>query len=131
MSSAPNEIVLTRIVNAPRPRVWQMFTQPEHIQHWWGPNGFTNTIFEMEVRVGGLWRYLMHGPAGADGSPGIDYKNWIRYTSVVEPALLAYDHGGDDEVNPEFRASITLEDLGNQTRVTLRLELQSAEQRPR
>ena len=58
MSSAPNEIVLTRIVNAPRPRVWQMFTQPEHIQHWWGPNGFTNTIFEMEVRVGGLWRYL-------------------------------------------------------------------------
>jgi|JI10StandDraft_1071094.scaffolds.fasta_scaffold44357_6 uncharacterized protein YndB with AHSA1/START domain len=131
MSSAPNEIVLTRIVNATRPRVWQMFTQPEHIQHWWGPNGFTNTIFEMEVRVGGLWRYLMHGPAGADGSPGIDYNNWIRYTSVVEPALLAYDHGGDDEVNPEFRASITLEDLGNQTRVTLRLELQSAEQRQR
>ena len=47
-----------------------MFTQPEHIQHWWGPNGFTNTIFEMEVRVGGLWRYLMHGPGGADGVAG-------------------------------------------------------------
>ena len=70
MSSALNEIVLTRIVNAPRQRVWQVLTRPAHIQHWWGPNGFTNTIFEMDVRVGGLWRYLMHGPAGADGADG-------------------------------------------------------------
>lgn len=129
MSSAPPELVLTRIVNAPRQRVWQVFTRPEHIQHWWGPNGFTNTIFEMDVRVGGMWRYVMHGPAGTDGSPGVDYNNWIRYTAVVEPALLAYDHGGDDEINPEFRATVTLEDFGAQTRVTLRLELQSAEQR--
>ena len=61
---AENEIVITRLVNAPRARVWQMFTEAKHIKHWWGPNGFTNTIFEMDVRVGGIWRFVMHGPDG-------------------------------------------------------------------
>ncbi len=124
-----HEIVITRTVNAPHQRVWQMFTQPAHIQHWWGPNGFTNTIFEMDVRVGGMWRYVMHGPAGADGSPGTDYNNWIRYTEIIAPSFMAYEHGGDDETHAEFNATVALEDLGDKTRVTLRLILSSAEQR--
>ena len=123
------EIVLTRTVHAPRQRVWQMFTQAEHIQLWWGPNGFTNTISEMDVRVGGLWRYVMHGPAGADGSPGTDYTNWIRYTTLTPPAHMAYAHGGDDPEHAEFHAEVTLQDLGDRTQVTLRLLLASAEQR--
>ena len=53
-TAKPNEIIITRTVNAPIQRVWQMFTHPEHIQHWWGPNGFTNTILEMDVRVDGI-----------------------------------------------------------------------------
>lgn len=128
-----NEIIITRSVNAPIQRVWQMLTHLEHIQHWWGPNGFTNTILEMDVRVDGIWRYVMHGPAHADGSPGMDYNNWIRYTTVTEPTLLAYDHGGDDEVHAMFSASVTLEDLGEQspgtTQVTLKMVLQSEAQR--
>ena len=133
MQSPKPEIVITRTVNAPRHRVWQMVTQPEHIQHWWGPNGFTNTIFGMDVRVGGMWRFVMHGPAGYGGAPQDqcpDYPNWIRYTTVTAPAFMAYEHGGDDESKPEFNASITLDDLGDSTtRVTLRLVLQSEAQR--
>ena len=128
MDAQKNEIIFTRTVNAPRHRVWQMFTQPGHIQHWWGPNGFTNSIFEMDVRVGGMWRFVMHGPAGADGSPGIDYPNWIRYTALNAPGFMAYEHGGDDESKPDFNAILTLDDLGDTTRVTLRLVLQSEEQ---
>ena len=124
------EIAITRTVHAPRQRVWDMFTQAEHIQHWWGPNGFTNTISAMDVRVGGLWRYVMHGPAGADGSPGTDYTNWIRYAELEAPARMAYAHGGDDPEHAEFHAEVTLQDLGDSTtQVTLRLLLASAEQR--
>ena len=131
MQAQKPEIIITRTINAPRHRVWQMLTQPEHIQHWWGPNGFTNTIFDMDVRVGGIWRFVMHGPAGeggAGGSPGIDYPNWIRYTTLNAPAFMAYAHGGNDESKPEFNASITLDDLGDTTRVTLHLVLQSEAQ---
>ncbi|CAG9932726.1 SRPBCC family protein [Candidatus Nitrotoga arctica] len=124
-----NEIVITRTVRAPIQRVWQMFTRPEHIQHWWGPNGFTNTIFEMDVRVGGLWRYIMHAPANADGSPGINYNNWIRYTTITEPTFMAYEHGGDDPDHAEFNTTVTLQDLGDQTQVTLRIILESEAQR--
>ena len=117
------EIVLTRTVHAPRQRVWQMFTQAEHIQLWWGPNGFTNTVQSMDVRVGGLWRYVMHGPDGTD------YTNWIRYTTLTPPAHMAYAHGGDDPEHAEFHAEVDLQDLGDRTQVTLRLLLASAEQR--
>ena len=133
MQAQKNEITITRTVNAPRLRVWQMVTQPEHIQHWWGPNGLTNTIFEMDVRVGGMLRFVMHGPAGYGGAPESqcpDYPNWIRYTTITAPAFMDYEHGADDESKPEFNASITLDDLGdNTTRVTLRLVLQSEAQR--
>ena len=47
--TSDREIVITRIVNAPRELVWDAMTKPEHIVHWWGPNGFTTTIQEMDV----------------------------------------------------------------------------------
>ena len=122
---AENEIVITRLVNAPRARVWQMFTQAKHITHWWGPNGFTNTIFDMDVRVGGIWRFVMHGPDGTN------YNNWIRYTEVVAPVRMRYAHGGDDEAHADFNAATELKDVGDKTEVTLRLILNDAAHRAR
>lgn len=108
--TAANEIVISRVVNAPIRRVWQMLTEREHIKHWWGPSGFTNTIFEIDVRVGGLWRYIMHAPDSADGTAGTNYHNWIRYTTIVAPTFMAYDHRGDDPEHAEFNTTITLAD---------------------
>lgn len=125
MAEKDNEIVITRIVNAPRERVWQMFTQAKHIKHWWGPNGFTHTTFEMDVRVGGLWRYVMHGPDGTN------YNNWIRYTELTAPVRMSYEHGGDDEAHADFNAGMELQDLGDKTEVTLRLNLNDAAHRAR
>lgn len=70
----------------------------------------------------------MHAPANADGSAGMSYNNWIRYTTVTEPRFVAYEHGGDDPDHAEFNATMTLQDLGEQTQVTLQLILLSAEQ---
>jgi uncharacterized protein YndB with AHSA1/START domain len=113
-------IVITRTVKAERDLVWRVLTEADHIKHFWGPNGFTNTITQMDVQVGGVWRFVMHGPANPDGTAGTDYKNWIRYTEVEKPNRLAYDHGGADEHEVAFKGSIDLEAMGNgETKVTL------------
>jgi uncharacterized protein YndB with AHSA1/START domain len=63
------EIVTTRVINAPRELVFKAWTDPDHLVHWWGPKGFTNTFHEFDMRPGGIWRFVMHGP------DGVDYKN--------------------------------------------------------
>ena len=56
--TSDREIIITRTFNAPRELVWQAWTDPKQIVKWWGPIGFTNTLFEMDVRPGGIWRHI-------------------------------------------------------------------------
>src|SRR5262245_20518597 len=81
-STADREMVISRVVDAPRDVVWQAWTQPQHIGAWWGPDGFHTTIHGMNVTVGGMWRFIMHGPDGTD------YPNRIVYREIVEPERL-------------------------------------------
>ena len=60
------EIVITRVFDAPRDLVWDAWTDPKQVVQWWGPQGFTTTIHEMDVRPGGVWRHTMHGPDGTE-----------------------------------------------------------------
>lgn len=113
------ELSFERVLDAPRELVFQAFTRPEHVAQWWGPNGFTTTTHEMDVRPGGVWRMVMHGPDGTD------YDNLITYLEVVEPERLVYDHG--DQGDPQqFHVSVTFEELaGGKTRLTMRSLFQS------
>ena len=119
--SSAAEIVATRVFDAPRRLLWRMWTDAEQIAKWWGPNGFTNTIHEMDVRPGGVWRFIMHGPDGKD------YKNKIVYTVVDEPQRLEYDHVS----GPNFHAIVTFDEQGEKTSVTMRMQFESAELRNR
>jgi len=85
------EIRGTRVFDAPRELVWKVWTEPEHIGKWWGPNGFTTTTHKMEVKAGGVWRFVMHSPDGRD------YQNKITFIEVVKPERLVYKHGGTGE----------------------------------
>ncbi len=82
-------IEITRLVRAPRELVFAAFTDPAHIDQWWGPDGFRNETHEMDFSEGGLWRYTMHGPDGKA------WPNWIRYTTIRRPERIEYDHGGE------------------------------------
>jgi uncharacterized protein YndB with AHSA1/START domain len=113
------EIVMTRVFDAPREVVFEMWTDPKHLVHWWGPRGFTTTIQEMDVRPGGIWRMIMHGPNG------VDYPNHNVFTEVVKPERLVYSHGR------EFQQTVTFEDQGGKTRLTMRLLFPSAADRDR
>jgi uncharacterized protein YndB with AHSA1/START domain len=122
---ADRAIITRRVFDAPRELVYKVWTQPEHVAQWWGPNGFTNTIQEMDVRVGGVWRLIMHGPDGRD------YPNKIVFTEVTPPARLVYDHSGDDgEV--EFHTTVTFSpdgQAGEKTRLTLQAVFASVAER--
>jgi uncharacterized protein YndB with AHSA1/START domain len=115
-SATPDrEIILTRLLDAPHQRVWDAWTDPAQVTQWWGPQGFTTTIHHMDVRPGGHWRYIMHGPDGAD------YPNLVKYIEVVKPRLLVYDHGSGQDPDPHsFRVTITFDDDAGKTRLTMR-----------
>jgi uncharacterized protein YndB with AHSA1/START domain len=104
-SEMDRTMAATRILNAPRDLVWKVFTEPDHIKNWWGPNGFTNTIHKMDVRPGGEWNFIMHGPDGTD------YVNEMVYDEIVKPERIVLSHGPF----PKFHAHIELIDLGDKT----------------
>jgi uncharacterized protein YndB with AHSA1/START domain len=114
--TADREIVATRVFDAPRELVFQMWTDPKHVAQWWGPKGFTTTTYEMDVRPGGVWRFVMHGP------DGVDYQNKIVYIEIVKPERLVYSHSG----GAQFRSTVTFAEQGGKTKLTVRMLFESA-----
>lgn len=106
------EIVTTRVLLFPRGQVFAAFLDPAQLAHWWGPNGFTNTIHEFDPRPGGVWRFVMHAPDGAD------YPNECAFVEVTEPERVVFDH-----VEPvhQFRLTMTFADEDGGTRLTWRM----------
>ena len=122
----PRSIIGTREFEAPRALVFSAWTDPKHLAQWWGPFGFTTTTFSFDFRPGGVWRFVMHGPDGRD------YQNRITFDEIVPPERIAYHHGGGDDVEPvQFRTTVTFEDLGDKTRLTMHGVFPSAEERAR
>lgn len=118
-TSSSAEIVAARTFDAPRDLIWKMWTDPEHTAKWWGPNGFTNTIEKMDVRPGGEFVLVMHGPDGTD------YPNRFVFREVVKPERIAYSHLS----GPLFEATTTFAEDGGKTTVTVRMEFATAELR--
>lgn len=114
---------ITRDFNAPRSLVFQAWTSLEHVSRWFGPDGFSTTTESMDVRVGGAWRYVMHGPDGTD------YNNHIAYREIDPPARLAYRHGAHENDPDGFDVTLDFEDLGGRTRLRMTMEFASAEAR--
>jgi uncharacterized protein YndB with AHSA1/START domain len=86
-ATADREVVISRVIDAPRELVFEAFTEVRHLSRWWGPAGFTTTTRFFEFRVGGEWDFMMHGPDGTD------YQEWITWTEIVPPERIAMLHG--------------------------------------
>ncbi|HZK77152.1 MAG TPA: SRPBCC domain-containing protein [Candidatus Kapabacteria bacterium] len=106
-SSINRTMAATRILNAPRELVWKVITEPGHIKQWWGPNGFTLTTHEYEMRVGGEWNFTMHGPDGTD------YKNEMVFEEIVPKERIVFTHGPA----PKFQMFIQLSDRDGKTEI--------------
>lgn len=115
------ELVVSRRFDAPRELVFDSWTDPRHLERWWGPDGFTTTVRHADIRPGGSWRYTMHGPDGTD------YENLIVYEVVDRPERIVYLHGEREEDGPLFHVTVTFREQGDGTELTMRMLLPSAE----
>jgi uncharacterized protein YndB with AHSA1/START domain len=126
LSVDPRSIVGVREFDAPRELVFDAWADPKHLAQWWGPNGFTTTTHSFDMRPGGVWRFIMHGPDGRD------YRNRITFEEIVRPERIVYRHGGVADVEPvQFRQTVVFEDVGGRTRITWRSDFPSGVERDR
>lgn len=106
---------MERLLDAPRALVFAAWTDPEHIDMWWGPNGFRNETSAMEVAAGGRWKFVMHGPDGTD------WDNLVEYLEVVPPERLVYLHGTSEAHDPKrFHVTVTFTEVGGRTLLRMR-----------
>jgi uncharacterized protein YndB with AHSA1/START domain len=113
-ASADREIVIARVIAAPREVVFEAFTEVRHLSRWWGPEGFTTTTRAFEFRVGGAWDFVMHGPDGTD------YQDWISWTEIVPPERIAMVHGESRDDPNAFESVVTFTPDGASTRIEMR-----------
>ncbi|WP_328473486.1 SRPBCC family protein [Actinoplanes sp. NBC_00393] len=113
-SAADREIVVSRVIDAPRELVFEAFTQVRHLSQWWGPDGFTTTTRDFEFREGGVWDFVMHGPDGTD------YPEWITWTEIVAPERIALLHGESRDDPNAFESVLTFAADRAATRLVMR-----------
>jgi uncharacterized protein YndB with AHSA1/START domain len=117
------EIVIARVIDAPRELVFEAFTEVRHLSRWWGPDGFTTTTRAFEFRVGGEWEFVMHGPDGTD------YQEWISWTEIAPPERIVLLHGESRDDPNAFESALTFRSDGATTRIEMRTLFPSKELR--
>lgn len=127
--SAGDELVITRIFDAPRQLVWKAWTDPEHFMRWWGPKSFTAPFCQMDFRAGGKYLYSMRSPDGQDFWTTGVYKEIIPMERIVFTdsfadadgnVVPATDYGMSPDFPLETRVTVTLEEYDGKTKMTLR-----------
>ena len=112
--TADREIVISRVISAPRELVFEVFTEVRHLSQWWGPEGFTTTTRAFEFRVSGEWDFVMHGPDGTD------YQEWIVWTEIAPPERIGLLHGESRGDPNAFESVLTFAPDGAATRIEMR-----------
>lgn len=115
-ASSNRELVLTRIIDAPRERVFKAWTT--QLSQWWGPHGMTTPFCEMDLRPGGIFRTVMRAPDGTE------YPTKGVFLEVVAPERIvftdAFGPGWEPDPDAFFTAITTFENLGGKTKYTAR-----------
>lgn len=110
------EIVLTRLIDAPRELVFAAWTDPDQIQKWFGPAGMTIETKEIDLRAGGVWRFDMVA------SDGTRFDNRMVFLRIVAPGFIEVEHGSDRDNDPtRFKMLVAFDEQSNgKTVLTLR-----------
>lgn len=103
-NTANRELRTIRILNASPNLVWEVWTNPQHIANWWGPNGFTNTIHKMDFQENGEWNLTMHGPDGTN------YPNRSIFKEIIPYEKIVLEH-----FNPHFVTTVDFDTIGGNT----------------
>lgn len=136
MTTAKHKLRIERVFDAPRELVWEAWTKPGLVMQWWGPNYFTSPACKIDLRVGGKFSYCMRGPDGTDYWNGGIYREIDPFKKIVCSIWFSNEHG--DVVDPssfgfnpafpkEQHQTVTFEDLGERTKLTIVYEVESDE----
>lgn len=115
-SNLRREVVLTRILNAPRPLVFSAWTEPDRLARWWGPECFTNPVCEIDLRPGGALRIVMKAPDGAE------YPMSGVFQEIMPPERLVFTTAAEDGQGNhvlEGLTAVTFEELDGGTKLTV------------
>jgi uncharacterized protein YndB with AHSA1/START domain len=131
------EFVISRTFAAPRESVWRAWTEPGQLAQWWGPRAFTNPVCDLDLRPGGAYRIVMRSPEGTE----YPLSGVFREVVPLRRLVLTMDPSGHpdawhDQINPHRRKgenaagillqTVTFEEVGGQTRLTVRTRFESA-----
>ena len=120
---AERELVITHEFNAPRQLVYEALTKPEHVKHWYGPRSLTMVSCEIDLRVGGKWRFVVRDPAGTEhGFSG-------EYREIVAPERIVSTECYEPLAEHEYLATLTLEERDGKTFLKNVLSYKSQEDR--
>ena len=120
--AAQRTMTIERVIDAPVARIWAAWTDPESLQKWWGPDGFSCRTEKIDLREGGEWIFDMIGPDGTV------YPNWHVYTRMTPNDRIDYTlHWGKD--GPKHADSVvTFHNLGQKTRVLMQMTFVTQEE---
>ncbi|MEX3007311.1 SRPBCC family protein [Hoeflea sp. TYP-13] len=126
-AESAHELVFSRAFAAPVDIVYRAWTDPDQLVHWWGPRGFSLTIRAMELKVGGVWDYVLHGPDGTD------YPNRAVFEEIDPPKRLVFFNTGGHVSDRHLtcRMIVTFDGQDPHTLVTLRMLFASSASRDR
>lgn len=116
-ASDANDLVITRVFDAPRDLVFRVWTDPAHVARWWGPKDFTNPRCELDVRPGGAIHIDMRSPDGTV------YPMKGVFAEIVAPERLVFSSSALDENGAalfEVLTTVTFVDEGGKTKLTMR-----------
>lgn len=112
------EMRMTRTFRAPIELMWEVWTSPEHIVTWWGPDGFTSTIHTMDFQEGGEWKLTLHGPDGTN------YPNRSIFKEIIPFKKIVFEH-----FNPHFITTVVFEPKGSETVIDWSMLFDTADMR--
>ncbi len=112
------DILTTRLLAAPRERVFAAWTDPEQLAKWWGPEGFTNEFEAFEPRPGGQWRFTMRAPDGTG------FPNHSVFSELRPPERIVFDHLS----GPLFQVTATFAAAEGGTLLSFRMRFASVEE---
>jgi uncharacterized protein YndB with AHSA1/START domain len=117
------ELLIKRTFDAPRQLVFEAITQPEHVRRWYGPSYLTLTVCEIDLRVGGKWRYVLQAPDGSE------HAFSGEYLEIAPPERLVCTEWYEAIPGAEYVATVTLEEQEGKTILTNLLRYKSQEHR--
>ncbi|MCT1399902.1 ATPase [Paenibacillus sp. LC231] len=124
------KLIVERVVSIPLKLSWQGWTKPEHIERWWGPKNWSATVYEMDVRPGGVWRYKLAPDAVGEGEEAFCKAT---YSEVVELSRLVFtdtftDQNWNSVAGSDMLTSVAFEEDGDGTRLSIITHFASAKE---